>query len=63
MSKPKKTLQDVLREVEQRPTTPEYDLALIEFLELSDAQQKSVLFRQIVDLGSQLNWIIAELRK
>jgi hypothetical protein len=63
MSKPKITLQQILKQVADNPTSPEFELALVEFLEFSDSEQKAILFRAIVDTGGQINWIIAELRK
>jgi ribosome-associated protein YbcJ (S4-like RNA binding protein) len=63
MSEPKITLQQILKQVAEKPTSPEFELALVEFLELSDSEQKAILFRGLVDTGGQINWILAELRK
>jgi hypothetical protein len=63
MSEPKFTLQAILDYARGVPTSPEFDLAVIEFLELPDSQQKALLFRAVVDLSAQLNWIVSELKK
>lgn len=62
MSDPKVTLKDIIAMVNARPTTPECELALIEFLDLSDSEQKALLFREIVNLNGQLNLITERLR-
>ena len=62
MSDPKVTLKDIIAMVNARPTTPECELALIEFLDLSDSEQKALLFRELVNLSGQLNLITERLR-
>lgn len=61
MSEPKFTLAQIMKSMRDQPTTPEQDLALVEFLELSDAEQKSLIFTALVQQGALLNWIRARL--
>lgn len=62
MSDPKITLKTITDMVHARPTTPEFDLALLEFLDLSDSEQKALLFKELVNIGSQVNWLVNRLR-
>lgn len=63
MSEPKITLAQIIAHVRARPTSPDMDLAELEFLDLPDSEQKSLLFRELVDISSKVNWIVAELQK
>ncbi len=63
MSQPTITLKTIMEMVDARPTTPEFELALVEFLDLSDAEQKALIFKEIVHLSSQLSWIASRLRQ
>lgn len=61
MSEPKITLAQVLEKARSLPTSPELELAVMDFLELPDNEQKVVLFRAIVQLSAQMDWIIKRL--
>lgn len=63
MSEPRITLQHILEVVRARPTTPDAELAIVEFLELPDAEQKTLIFRELINIGAQLNWIGEQLRR
>jgi len=63
MSEPKITLQTIREMIEARPTTPEFDLALLEFLDLSDSEQKAMIFKELVNIGSQINCIVSRLKQ
>lgn len=63
MSEPKVTLAQIMEAVRARPTNPDGELAVLEFLDLADSEQKILLFRELCYQGSQINWIIAQLQK
>lgn len=62
MSQPSITLKTIMEMINARPTTPELEFALVEFLDLSDAEQKVLIFKEIVNLSSQMSWIAARLK-
>lgn len=59
MSKSKVTLAKIIEAVNSRPTTVDLDLALIEFLELSNSEQKSLLFKELCNISSQMNFLMS----
>ena len=62
MSEPKITLQKVIEHARAQQTTPEFELAFVEFLELSDAEQKRLLFQQLVCAHSRIDWLEKKLQ-
>lgn len=62
MSRPKVTLAEILARQRARPMTPELELAIVDFLDLSDAEQKIVIFRGLVELSANVDWLLARLR-
>ena len=63
MSKPNVTLQQILDEVAKRPPNPDLDLATVEFLDRTDAEQRAILFRELCWQGGQINWLLKQFGK
>lgn len=59
MTDPKVTLAKIIEAIHNRPTTSDLELALVEFLELSDSEQKALLFRELVHISSQVNFLMS----
>lgn len=62
MSKPNITLAQIIAQVRARPTNPDMEMAVIDFLDLSDSEQKILIFREIADLSGKMNWILERLK-
>lgn len=60
MSEPKITLQQILEASRARPTTPELELCVVEFMDLSPSEQNAILFREMCHLSASMNWILAQ---
>lgn len=60
MSKPKITLEQILKTVRARPPNPELDLATVDFMDLPESEQRAILFRELCYQGGQINWIMAQ---
>lgn len=63
MSEPKVTLRMLMDAMQSRPSSPDLELAVVEFMDLSDAEQKNMIFRELCYQGGQINWLLAQLRK
>lgn len=63
MSKPNITLAQIIAQVRARPTNADMELAVIDFLDLSDSEQKTLIFREIADLSGKMNWLLERLGK
>ena len=63
MSEPRITLRQILDEVAKRPPNPDLELATVEFLDLPEAEQRAILFRELCWHGGQLNWLMAQFGK
>lgn len=61
MNGPKVTLAQIIEQIRARGTTPELELALVEFLDLPDSEQKVLIFREIVNLSAKINYLLARL--
>jgi len=62
MSEPKVTLAQILQAMRAQ-TTPELELAIADFLDLPDAEQKIVLFRALVMDSARMDRLEAQMNK
>lgn len=63
MSEAKVTLKQMMAIAAARPTTPELELAVLDFLDLSESEQRVLLFREMCHLSGNINWLLAQVRK
>lgn len=62
MSGERTTMREIADAIHKQPLTPDGELALVEFLELADGEQKAIIFRTLAQQGAQLNEIIKYLK-
>ena len=53
----------MIRDLRAHPLTAEGELIMIEFMELPDSEQKAILLRALIQHASNIDWLVAQLKK
>ncbi len=63
MAEPKLTLAKAIDDMRATPMSPEFEIALQDFLELPQPEQMSILFTGLCQASHNINWCVNVLKE